>query len=185
MLLNSLTIAALVTLLAALLRTKVKRVKVYICSEIVATAAIGVAHFLWPDLGSRQYVVAYCLARPIDLTTAIWISQPRIGTYFSALCLGTIGYIGVSHVDTYAAISLIEGTAFTLAGISMALQPPTIPNSVLAVLWLLLAAYSFGYAMGWQLPAWQSLNQWWNTFIFALAFLLIAIFPDASKARKI
>jgi hypothetical protein len=168
--------ATIAVLLVALLRVQEPKLKLYILSELVATMGIEAAALTWPDYNSREYAAAYCVCRAIDLSAAIWLSRPRAGTTISALLLTAIAIIGLGgHLDLNSGIALAQGLGFALAGMSIILQPISLPNTVLAVLWLMLAAFFYGYGMGWHLQIWQNLADYWNTICVIVAFGILAI----------
>ena len=168
--------ATIAVLLVALLRVQETRLKLYILSELVATMGIEAAALTWPDYNSREYAAAYCVCRAIDLSAAVWLSRPRAGTAISALLLTAIAIIGLGgHLDLNSGIALAEGLGFALAGISIILQPVSLTNTVLAVLWLMLAAYNYSFAMGWKIPEIWNLADWWNTIACIVAFTLLAV----------
>lgn len=84
-------------------------------------------------------------------------------------CLG----LTATRMETW--IALAEGTVFAFAGISLALRVKSQIEAALAILWLLLAVFDFGFAMGMHLPAWGSLNLWWPTVLCILVFGWIGI----------
>ena len=168
--------ALIAMLLVALLRTDESRLRLYFLAELVATMALEAASLTWPDINSRGYTTAYCLIRPIDLGAAIWLARPRAGTLIAALLLGLVALIGLpSHLDTNSAITLLEGAGYALAAMSMVLQPTNRQNTVLLLLWFLLALFDWFYAAGWQLPFWRELNETWPTIVCIVAFGILAI----------
>lgn len=176
MLLNCLMAAALLSLAAALYRQRAtKRLRLYIASEIVATAGIEVAALAWPDFNSREYTAAYCVARCVDLAAALWLSRPRAGTIGAGLCFAAIASLGISSLDFNSAISLVQGGCFAIAALSIRLLPFSVVNIALGVLWASLALFYFAYAMYWRSEAMWNLSFYWNTLIFTAAFVLIAM----------
>jgi hypothetical protein len=179
--------ATIAVLLVALLRVQETRLKLYILSELVATMGIEAAALTWPDYNSREYAAAYCVCRAIDLSAAVWLSRPRAGTAISALLLTAIAIIGLGgRLDLNSGIALAQGLGFAIAGMSIILQPVSLPNTVLAVLWLMLAAFFYGYGMGWRLQVWQNLADYWNTVACIVGFGLIAVcgVKDGSSAIR-
>jgi len=176
MLLDYLMGATIAVLLVALLRVQETRLKLYILSELVATMGIEAASLTWPDYSSKEYAAAFCVSRSIDLSAAVWLSRPRAGMAISALLLTAIAIIGLGgHLDLNSGIALAQGLGFAIAGMSIILQPVSLPNTVLAVLWLMLSAFFYGYGMGWHLQVWQELADWWNTIAVIVAFGILAI----------
>ena len=169
-------VVTILALAAALLRVQEPRLRLYILSELVATMGIEAAALTWPDWNSREYTAAFCVSRAIDLSAAVWLSKPRVGTAIAAACLTLIALIGLpEHLDINSGIALAEGLGFALAGISIILQPVSLANTVLAVLWLMLAAYNYSFAMGWQIPTIWNLADYWNTVACIVAFGILAI----------
>ena len=169
--------ATIAVLLVALLRVVLQprpdyRLAVYLLSELVATIGIEISALTWPDWNDQRYAGAFCVSRTIDLTAAIWLSRPRVGTVISALLITAIAIIGVrGHLDLNSSIALAEGFGFILAGMSILLQPVSFTRGMLAILWVMLAAYNYGYAMSWHLE----LADYWNTVVCIGVFSLIAI----------
>jgi len=174
MLLDYLMGATIAVLLVALLRVQETRLKLYILSELVATMGIEAASLTWPDYSSKEYAAAFCVSRSIDLSAAVWLSRPRAGMAISALLLTAIAIIGLGgHLDLNSGIALAEGLGFAIAGLSMFCQPANIPNSVLAILWLMLAAWNYAWAMNWRFL--EDLASYWNTLMCIVCFAIIAL----------
>lgn len=176
MLLNFLLVGAVLILAAALVRTREPRLRRYLWSELIATVAITLAGSDW--YGWR-YTLTFCAARTLDLSCAIWLSHPRMGTTLAAIFITAIAWLGIrGPLDLNTTIALLEGCGFAVAGISMALQKSSYVNAALTILWLLLAWFNLGYAMNWHLDAWQELAGYWNTLVFDFAFIVVAVFAE-------
>lgn len=177
--------ALMAALLVALVRVRDHRVRLYVLAELVATMALEAASLTWPNIHSRGYTVSYCLIRPVDLGTALWLARPRWGMALAAILLGGIALLGVpGHLSTNSTITLLEGAGWVLAGMAMMCQPTNRTNVVLLLLWFLLALFDWFYAAGWQLPIWRELNESWPTTACIVAFGLIAVCGAQDGAAK-
>lgn len=171
-----LLLAALLWALILALRARLRGpLLLYLGAEFVTTAALEYVN--WRDgWRSEAYTRAYLWARPLELAMALNLSHPKAVGGIIALLSAWCVYLTVGTDLTFnGSIALVEGCFFTLAGVSLGFEVPFRAQKLiygpLAVMWMLLGLFDYGYAMNESLPAWASLNEWWPTALCVVVFV--------------
>jgi hypothetical protein len=155
------------TSLLAFRRTEQAALKFYFASEAIVTLAIEsmqIGH--WPG-----YVPVYLLLRPSNFATALWAVPPTLPAALTAVLLAWVTYLAVSaQFSLYAAVALLQGSLYVLLGASAVRRQP-----VLAITWLALGVFNLAFAVGWRLPLWEGLNQWWLAAVTSAGFLAFSL----------
>jgi len=144
-----------------------RTLRLYFIAELVATVVLEtvrhVPEFSWND---NWYRVLYCaclipvrlLACIVAARTSSWASLTAIPFAGTLLWLSLKG-TGSPDIDQW--ICLLDGVIVTAAGLAVALTAPFSYHrnlyGTLAVLWMMLGIFDFGYAMQ-PYGKWRELN---------------------------
>lgn len=165
LLLSVFILVALVTFL----RTK-GALRLYVASAIFSSLLLLYGY------GRPHYAIVYTVARIPEIAAMFWLARLRWAAVPGALGLALFAFLGLLWTTPSAQIiCLSEGSLFTLAGLSLGIRVISKREAILAVAWLLVAAFDFSFAMGLELPNWQRLNEWWASVVYIAAFALVAI----------
>jgi hypothetical protein len=175
-----LLLAAILAALVAAVRAKAAfRLTLYLAVEFVTTAVLEGFCLRVDWRTSRAYVIAYAIARPVDLAAALNLSRFKISAALVVVSWSWLAWQFVTP-STNSVIVFSEGAVFLLAGLSLALCVPFEPNPLvygpIAALWCSLALFDYGYAMGWKLIAWEKLNEYWPATICEVCFGWLALY---------
>lgn len=180
--------ALIASVLAALLRARDRPLKLYLLTFLIGTViAEAVLWAVHGNVDSLTYTIAYVLTSSADVAMMFYLARPKLFAFTIMLTVAAAVWMQMPHLPN-SIITWVEGAALLLAGFSMAgglsidearnlrhyTQHQRFIYGTLAVLWTMLGLYDAGYALGWQLPAWHSLNEWWTYAICIGAFSLIA-----------
>jgi hypothetical protein len=155
--------------------------RVYAVLAAFSVAALELAYQAYGF--SSIYTIVYVAVRVPELIAMFWLSRIRLAAIPGAFGITFMALLAF-RPSSAGAICLLEGGLFALAGISAGLRAKDRITGTLAILWLLLAVYDFGYALGWQAPAWRELNQWWPTALCIGAFGYIGYEVRALQERN-
>src|SRR5277367_5238126 len=103
-------------ILAALLRAKEPRLRVYLWAELVSSVLIDLAlwHFGW----TKSYTWAYFALRPVELAGMLYLARPEFMGAFFALGCGWLAFLGRDAPETLVSVFLLaEGALYALAGV--------------------------------------------------------------------
>lgn len=128
----------------------------------------------WPG-----YVPAYLILRPLNFAAMRWMAGIAPWGLAVAVGLAWLTYFALpGPISLYSATAIVQGMLYVAFGIAVGSAWP-----VLSVLWLLLGLFNFGFAAGWQITTWASLNQWWATTLCVVAFSAVAIMEGRHEAQ--
>jgi hypothetical protein len=182
----------LLSILIALARAKGRPLRLYLSAELLTTLGIELAFQLChQDVEAFGYKLTFALLRPWNLAAALNIGRPRWASGIIAIGTAWLVYLALPGPPTVnSAIAIVQGAVFMLAATSLIFTVPfmlldQMVYATLLALWVMLAVFSYGYAVGWELPKWHSLNLWFPTFACVGLFLLLAGFSHqhAPKSR--
>lgn len=160
-------IAEVGTSLLALRRTEQVALKFYFASEAVVSVALETMLLgRWPG-----YVPVYLILRPSNFLTALWAIPPTLPASLTAILLAWVTYLAIGgELTLYAAAALIQGALYVLLGASATSRQP-----VLSITWMFLGVFNLGFSVGWKLPMWEHLNQWWLCAVTSAGFLAFSM----------
>ncbi len=171
--LSTLTLTSLVLIAISLIRQK--GIRLYVASVIISAVTLAWAYSHY-GLG-EQYTKIYVAVRIQEIAAMLWLARPR---YFVWAFLLLIFYAPLS---LYTTINFAEGALFLICGVGLIMRSRERVMNILAILWLMMACFDFGYAMDWRLVNWATLNLWWPTSMYIAAFLWIALDKPIEPAR--
>jgi hypothetical protein len=150
--------------------------RLYLVAELITTVTLELAAWLY-GWRSPIYTLIFILIRPWQLIAALNLARPSIVAGLITSMCTYIVYLSAS-LNLNGAIALTQGGLLLLAGISLGFRVPfetanKLTYGTLTALWLFLALFDFGFAMGLDLPAWGRLNEWWGALLCCVAFTII------------
>lgn len=178
----SMLLRLLLVAVAAVMAARTKgRLRAYAVFAAFSVAAMELAYQSYGF--GRVYTSVYVAVRIPEFIATFRLSRIRLAAVPGAFGLTVMALLAFKP-SAAGAICLVEGGLFALAGISAGLRARDRITGMLAILWLLLAVYDFGYSLGWQAPAWRELNTWWPTALCIGAFGYIGYEMPAVRQRR-
>lgn len=151
--------------ITAAVKTKDIRARLYFLSEAVGTVILESLLLM-----HLPYVAPYLALRAVSLSLAIWVAEPYIQHWLLGFGLAFATVLSLKSLDPYASTAMLQGLTYVTAGSASVKRFPA-----LALTWLCLGLFNFGFAEGWQLPVWANLNQWALAGIATIGFLLFSV----------
>jgi hypothetical protein len=137
---------------------------------VLAAFSVAAMELAYQSYGfGNVYTSVYVAVRVPEIVAMFRLSRIRLAAIPGAFGITVMALLAFKP-SSAGAICLLEGGFFALAGVSAGLRARDRITGTLAILWLLLAVYDFGYSLGWQAPAWRELNTWWPTAVCIGAF---------------